>query len=377
MTRRSGLVVEEVRSAADLADRLDEWEELSQRAPAAEIFETPAWITAWLSAYWQDRPLAFCFVRSGEELVGVAPLLDDEEGRIGCRHSLVTPVNAHARRCGILHAVEPDAVLTAVLEHLDATRRAPRLRIRCEDAAAPLVGALQGSGHKTLVRPKEPSPIIRIRGSWDDYLATRPTHLRRELARKERKLQGSWSVEWHTEAGAHEHAMTEVLRIERASWKDREGTSMCSEPGAAAFYTRLARECARRDWLRVEVLHLDGRPVAHVFGVVFNRVYYALKTSYDEAYRGWSPGIALFRRVIEQAFGDGLAVFDFLGSGSRWKAELANDVRRHVDACSFADGAWRCRWDVAKERRVKPLLERHAPVVLEARRRVADRIAHR
>jgi len=42
--------------------------------------ETYPWVGAWLEAYWKERPMAFLFLRSTEERVGLAPLLDDRSG---------------------------------------------------------------------------------------------------------------------------------------------------------------------------------------------------------------------------------------------------------------------------------------------------------
>ena len=369
MTVPPPLRVEEVDAAGGLGRYRAEWEGLAARAPGAEVFETYPWITAWLETYWKDGPLAFLFVRSGDELVGLAPLLDDREGRIGCPHSLVTPVNPHARRCSLLAAADPGPVVAAILGHLQHTRRGARLRLRCCDAASPLVEALEG--HRSLTRRKASTLIIRLDGGWESYLASRSRHFRHELARKARRLETEWNAKWISvdDAGGAERAMTDVLRIERNSWKDREGTSLVSEPGAAAFYSRIARTCAPLGWLRVELLYLDGEPVAHLLGLVHRGTYYALKTSYDEAYRAWSPGVTLFQHAIRRAFEEGLTTFDFLGDDSRWKAELANAERAQVDVCAFADTALRCRWDSLKVSRIKPFLEERAPAVLAVRRR--------
>jgi CelD/BcsL family acetyltransferase involved in cellulose biosynthesis len=121
------------------------------------------------------------------------------------------------------------------------------------------------------------------------------------------------------------------------------------------------------------LLLLDGRPVAHICGAVYKNVYYALKTSYDEAYRAWSPGILLFWHVLERVFGEGLAIFDFLGEESPWKTGLANDLRRHVEGCVFVDDAYRCRWGAARENRLKPFVREHLPTVVALRRSLKDR----
>jgi CelD/BcsL family acetyltransferase involved in cellulose biosynthesis len=369
------LQVEEVEAAADLGRFRAEWEDLASRDPHGELFEAYVWITAWLDAYWKDRPLAFLFVREGDALVGLAPLLDDREGQLGCPDCLVTPVNPHARRCSLLAAGDTGRVVEAVLAHLESTRRGARLRLRCCDAASPVVAALEERRPLSLLREKPANPIIRLEGDWESYLASRPRHLRHELARKRKRLETEWEAKWvHVaDAGGAERAMTDVLRIERNSWKHAEGTSLVSEPGAAGFYGRLTRSFAAEGWLRVELLYLDGEPVAHILGAAYRGTYYALKTSYDEAYRAWSPGIVLFQHAIGKAFEDGLGTFDFLGDDSRWKSELANAQRAHVDACAFASTALRCRWDRVRVDRVKPFLEEHAPALVTLRRRVLDR----
>jgi len=377
MTTPSGLRVEEVAATGDLGRYRADWDALAERAPGAELFETRPWVTAWLATYWADRPLAFLFVYSGDTLIGLAPLLDDRLGEIGCPRSLVTPVNPHARRCGLLADGDPETVVAVLLSHLEGTRRGARIRLRCCDAASAAVAAIGGQAPRSLVRRKDSTPIIRLEGGWDAYLASRPRHLRHELTRKRKRLDLEWDAKWIgvADAAGVERAMTDVLRIERNSWKDREGTSLVSEPSAAAFYNRVARSCAPRGWWRVELLYLDGQPVAHLLAAVYRGTYYALKTSYDEAYRAWSPGIVLFQHVIHSAFEEGLATFDFLGEEARWKDELANDFRHHVDACAFTGPAWRCRWDRVRSTRIKPFLEERAPAVLALARRALDRPA--
>jgi len=81
----------------------------------------------------------------------------------------------------------------------------------------------------------------------------------------------------------------------------------------------------------------------------------------------------LFQYVIEHAFAARLETFDFLGTGSRWKDELSNDVRRHVDACAFADDAWKCRLDASVGQRVKPMIAARAPRIVALRRRLVQR----
>lgn len=365
------LRVVEINTAAKLAEHRAAWEQLIQQAPGAELFETYTWIQAWLASYWRDRPLAFVLVYEGEQLVGLAPLLRDEHGEVGCAGALVTPANDQSKRSDIVCVGAPAPIVGAVFDHLSSHYRAP-VRVRCAHTEAAAVSAVRKRRSGSLEQSESASPIVQVEGSWDEYLSARPRHLRRELKRKRRKLESTWPVRWRTtgDASTYERAMADVLRVERNSWKHRQGTSFLSEPNSAAFYNRVARGCAAKGWLRLELLYLDDLPVAHIFGVQFKGTYYALKTSYDEVYRAWSPGNVLFQYVLRRVFDDDrLAVFDFLGSGAHWKEEIANATREHVDACAFGPTALRCQWCAARESLVKPWLKRRFPRAVALARR--------
>jgi hypothetical protein len=360
------LHVTEVTATRDLSEYREPWERLASASAHAGLFETPTWITAWLATYWKDRPIAFLFVHDDDELVGLAPLLHDVDGELGCKGALVTPVNPHVRRSDILYTGEPDPVIGSVIAHLAQAHERTPMRIRSADAASPSLPALRKYGGHLLLQEQKPSPIIRISGTWAEYLASRPRHLRQELGRKKKKLEAAWQVDWATVSSApdYERALTDIMRIERNSWKEREGTSFGAEPGAAELYARVARGYAASGQLRLQLLYLDGNPVAHVYGVIYENAYYARKTSYDDAYRAWSPGNVLFNYVLEQAFSEGLATFDFLGSDARWKSEIANATREHVDACVFPANALLCRWCEAREQHIKPFLREQAPALI-------------
>ena len=365
------LRVEEVTDVRALSEHEAEWSTLAAEGIGADFFQTPEWVMAWLGCFWQDKPIAFLFVRDGQSLVGLAPLLRDDAGALSCSSSLAFPVNPHAKRADFLHTVDRRALLETVFEYLLQTRGSIRLalsheRTKAEDLATMQLAA-QDQRLAVLVRDDGASPIIRVSGDWDDYLRSRSSHFRREQARKCKKLEGAWNVRWTTARTAKEweRAMTDVLVIERNSWKDRAGTSFLTEDGVASFYSNLARRCASRQWLRLHLLYLDDRPVAHIYGLVYKGEFYAVKTTYDEAYRSWSPGLVLFQYVIRQALQDGVSVFDLLGEESRWKREIANDSRQYAHLCVYSTMQGRCDWCALRENTLKPFLRTNAPQAVE------------
>ena len=374
MTSPSGLRVEEVTAASELGPFQAEWEGLAERAPHAELFETHLWISAWLDSFWKDGPLAFLFVRSGEELVGLAPLLDDREGSLGCPHSLVTPVNPHARRCSLLAAGDPGPVVAAVLAHLERTRRGSRMRLRCCDASSPVVAALERRRPLSLMRQKDASPIIRLEGDWEEYLASRPRHLRHELARKRKRLETEWDAKWVSvaDAAGAERAMTDVLRIERNSWKDREGTSLVSEPGASAFYTRIARNCAARGMaapgVAVPGRRAGGAPPGSGLPRHLLRPQDLLRRGLPRLVAGGRPVPVRHPQGLRGRPGDLRLPGGRLPLEDRTGQRPAGPRR----CLRLRRSALHCRWDRARVARIKPFLEERAPALVALRRRVVD-----
>jgi len=369
--------IEEVGSAEALWHNREEWSALLEAVPHAEVFQSFEWLSAWLDAFWRGRPIAFLFVRESGRLRALAPLLPDDRGELWCPGSLVLPVNPHASRCEILVAAEPRASLEAVLDRLARTRGGFRLAWRATDARSPLLAALAEVAPRrrmlTLTRPGPVSPVARLPGTWDGYLAARTPRVRHELARKRRRLEREGRVEIRALTTPEEcaRAFPELLRIEDASWKQRTASAFTADASVERFYADLGRRCAAAGWLRIHLLSLDSRPIAHVYGLAFRDRYYALKTSYDEGYSRLSPGSVLIAHALRDACERGLAAFDFLGVESRWKADLADDAIACTRVCAFTAGMLRCRACALVEGRLKPEIRRRAPGLVRLRRRWA------
>jgi CelD/BcsL family acetyltransferase involved in cellulose biosynthesis len=366
--------VEEVREARQLSRFREEWQALVASSPTSDLFQTYEWLTSWLDCFWLDRPIAFLFVRQDERLVGLAPLVRDLDGALGCPGSLALAVNPHARRLDLIHSVEPGRVLDAVLNHLRAAYPRVRLRLRQSLERSTLADALPRAvpRHRmTTTRLAQlASPVVRLDGDWQSYLSSRSAHVQKELRRKTRKAERDWKVTWSVVSCLREHprVMEEVLQIERRSWKEDRGTSFTAEAGLSRFYGDLAARFAAAGWLRIYLLHLNAVPVAHIFGAEYQNEYFALKTSYDGAYRDASPGQLLFQYALRDAFERKLAAFDFLGDESRWKKEMANDTRHHTDLCAFSVFDLHCGWCALRETRLKPLVRAVAPWLADLKR---------
>ena len=372
------LSVEVVTDRRDLDRHRATWDRLLSRAPDGDVFQSHAWLTSWLDAFWSSRPFAFFFVWQGGDLRAIAPLVRDDSGRMCCGGSLALPVNSHGS-CNILHDGDPERVLEAIIDHIRIDGAPVRLNLGYIRKDSMTVSALSRIGPDyglwSVSRDKGAWPIVRRAGTWEDYLASRDPHVRHEMRRKEARAKRKSTVTFRvvTDERDLDDVMADLIKIEERSWKGPRGLSITAEEESRHFYAALTRRAARSGRLRIYLLYIDGAPVGHVYGLTSNGEYQALTTSYDQSFARVSPGALLFHEALRDVLADGYAVFDFLSGESRWKRELANDRRDYVNLCVFSQPSLTCTYRWARDGHVKPFCRQHLPVVVKAKNRLRSK----
>lgn len=360
------LTVEEVTCRADLERYRGEWAELVETA-GGNLFSSDLYVVPFLESIWRDRPLRFLFVREGNRLVGLVPFLKRRAGPVLCKgEPSVVPAEG-GLPAGMLHRGDTAAVLDAAFRHLGAPHGRLAAIFRHADLGSPEPAAIEAIArrHGLIVvrRPVPPSCVVRLGGSWDAYLSSRSRHFRSELKRKLKKLESAGAVRRVTACRPDEveAVLPDVMKIEQGSWKQGQRASLTADAREGDRIRRLARLGAERGATRVHLIYLDEAPMGHVICLVHRGIQYALKTSFDEAYRAHSPGAALFDLALRHAFEERLEAFEFLGIESRWKHEMATEARQQVDLCVFSRGKLRCRACHLYQDHLLPLVKGHLP----------------
>jgi CelD/BcsL family acetyltransferase involved in cellulose biosynthesis len=320
----------------DHEDVVSAWDALESAGACPGLFGTRPWVSAWAGQFGDDLAPLVLVSRSGADLLGMAVLFIERDGRV------VFPVNFLSPRAEFLGGVTGVDLLADAFVHYVASSGG-RAFLRGLPADSPTLSAIRralpGRGIPAAERPGRVSPYIDIDGSWDDYLAGRPRKVTHEWERKTRKLEaaGRVSVASFEDGTPTDRLIEEFISVESRSWKERNGTSIGAR-GVENFYRGMARGLADTGAFRPFWIELDGETIAFLLGAVHGGTYFAMKTSYDERFASLSPGVRLFREAVKHAFGAGLARFDFLGQRARWKDEWANGWREHVDVSLYEKG---------------------------------------
>ena len=325
-----------------LATLKERWDQLFLANPnePSTSFE---WTSAMATHYVRqgDRCL-LVQLRRGDVLVGLVPLVLRQMKVMGQRIGLLTPLseenNTHS---DLLLACADDESVSAFVSALgrlgvdwDCFRLA---RLLEQNPLVPALRRVLGSGgHRHLMRQGVPAYVLDLPSSFADYLASRSAKFRNHLKRSIRKLQeaGDVGVTVLDRADGFEQAYDALLLVERASWKQSHGTSIVSVERQASFYRDFGRAAFGSGRLQLQWLTLDARPIAYNLGYMTEAGYHYLKTSYDAAYRQFSPATCLRARLVESLIARGVPRLDFPGEPYEWEAQWTDTIRWRL-ACTI------------------------------------------
>ena len=317
-------------SSQDLAGA---WDALADRLSASP-FMRPAWFEAWFAAFRPSGAAVLAAYRD-QQLVGVLPLFED-------RGAVVSPTNYHTPH--FYPIAEDDKVLQALIEAgLAAARR--RLDLSFVDADEPVLRLITRhtaeGGWRTLVRPVERSPYVELDGTWEGFEATLPSRRRRDMRRRERRLEAEGSVGFERVEQSDRLAdlLQEGWAVEASGWKGADGTAVATDEAARPFYRQVGEWAAAAGFLRLFFLRVDGRAIGFAFCMADARSLYVLKIGFDQDYSKFAPGVLLTRSMLAHAFDVGLETYEFLGATDPYKLVWTDRVHERMRIRAFPETA--------------------------------------
>jgi CelD/BcsL family acetyltransferase involved in cellulose biosynthesis len=198
--------------------------------------------------------------------------------------------------------------------------------------------ALEGRGYRLVEREGPRSPRLALPGSWDELLASRSRNLRSQLGRRKRNLEKQGTLEMRTFSALDDISgpLESLFRIEASGWKSEAGTAILEDPPAERLYRSFADHAARRGWLRIYLLELDGEPIAGDYGCVFGGGAFLIKTGFDDRRRDLSPGLVLRGEVLRASIEEeGCDFYDFLGPPDPYKLRWTDEVRPRLELRAY------------------------------------------
>jgi len=302
------------------------WGALVSRLSAPSVFLSPEWFNAaWL---WRrdTSTLALLSAQSEGQLVGVIPLVEARRAsRTGPRRVLEFLTVPDTQFCDVVSDAEfSESVIEAFADWLVASPRrwdVLDLGFLPEDSLVKrhLGPALARRGRPVRFEHDGSNPYLDLDEPWEQYYAGRSRSLKKanNLASNRIGKAGAVTIDRYRPDGLEAHELDSWLRtlvsVSARSWKRESGNSL-DNAGPQAFIRRLSELAARKGWLSLWILSLDGKPLAMEYQLIFNGNVHALRADFDADYGEISPGSHLYRVLLEALYSQALARY-YMGPG--------------------------------------------------------------
>jgi CelD/BcsL family acetyltransferase involved in cellulose biosynthesis len=318
------LVIER-RPLAVLADIVDPWRRLAERAIEPNVFYTPEFALAAAPAFGHD--VEAILVWSAErQLLGLL-LFRRSSRRYGMKLPLLVGWTHPFAPLGT-PLVDRDAtieVATAFLGAIASDAALPKLLLLPLLAdTGPVAGALRSASEKL---GGAQAAFGAHRRAALDLAAGRPRDLdevigakrMREARRLRRRLGEVGRAEFAVARAPSDTApaLQRYLALESQGWKGAAGTALVQSAAHRGFAESAFDALAHRGEATVGELTLDGRVVASVIALRSADRVWSWKMAYDEEIARFSPGLQAMTEVTA--------------------ALLADETIRFVDSCAVPD----------------------------------------
>ncbi len=307
------LKVAEINSIQELAALRTAWNALLEQTAQATFFQSLDWLETYWQFYGQDQRLRALVVESDGQPIGILPLtVATESSRVGPVRMLGYPLAGWGCFYGPI-GPRPAETLQAGLWHI---RRSPQdwdlLDLRWTDpdqVDAPV--ALKRSGFEFESRVWHTAAQVELAGGWDSYWANRTSRWRNNVRRSERKLLERGPLEHlryrprgaeFGESNPRWDLYDACVEIARRSWQGSSTTGTTLSHLAVRDYLRAAHASATKAGaVDLNLLMLDGRPVAFAYNYHFRGWVYGVRSGFDETAVQDGAGSVLMAKMIEDS----------------------------------------------------------------------------
>jgi len=229
------------------------------------------------------------------------------------------------------------AACAAIARHLHADpRRWPIIRLQPLDAGHAFCerfgAALAAAGYRVERFFCFGNWTLDVAGrSFEQYFAGLPARLQNTIRRARKKLDkaGRWQFVLHSAADhTLESGIADFEANYAASWKGAETFPR--------FIPQFCRLAARRGWLRLGLLRLDGVAIAAQLWLVCNGKASIFKLAYRQGYEHLSPGSVLSAEMMRQTIDvDGVGEVDYLSGDDAYKRDWMSRRRERIGLVAF------------------------------------------
>jgi hypothetical protein len=177
--------------------------------------------------------------------------------------------------------------------------------------------------------------VVSVVGTWDEFTKARGKKFRAETKRVERKLKelDNWRVTCVEQIKQDPQVCDKILKIDKLSWKEGflSSQKVAYDPELAVSLNSIAETGKKSAFFKWRVYFLEVKEDAIAYVLVLQSKGTAIinRTSYNSAYKKFSPGMFLLNYTIRELFGDkSIRIIDFRADHPYQKTWATTSISR-------------------------------------------------
>ena len=321
--------IEAVVDSAGFSRLENQWNRLLESSDSDCLFLTWEWLFTWWKQFSDGRRLSILALRSGDELVAVAPLCMNPSNP--SRGQILPALQFLGT--GNVGSDYLDMIVQRGYEKVAAQGFADRinqsgLALQCaqlrrhEAASYEIARSLDEKRWILTDAATNVCPYIPLDGcSWNSYLASLGAEHRYGLNRKWKRLNRDFAVrieEVKSESQC-ERAIEATIQLHNLRWTDRGRSNAFDSHSLTDFHREFSMIALRRGWLRLYLLRLDEQVAACLYGFFYRGKFYFYQSGFRPAFERHSPGFLLLGYSIRRAIEEGAFEYDLLHGDEAYK----------------------------------------------------------
>jgi len=297
---------------------------------SAESFDNfVAWHRSYLGALASHPERnGFCVLAEGGETRAIVPLEIIERRWAGIPLQVVALPNHPVMPTGDYWLVDSSAIEWAAASFLKALQETRSLawhalelpNITAHDRFAKALMSQAGFAHlEARTDHVDYLPIIPYEKRFKQFSGNFRSNLRR--ARKALAKLGEIEYRSAIEPAELREAFEIFVELEASGWKGQQKTSIRDFPGFYEFFSSLVENFGELGRCEIQLLLLEGKPLAGELLLQSGTTLYQVKLAYDEEHSRAAPGNMLMEHLLRQCDErDDIDTLDLV-SGTPWHAK--------------------------------------------------------
>jgi CelD/BcsL family acetyltransferase involved in cellulose biosynthesis len=310
-----------------------EWNDLIHDEPAGlmglDATCTYEWFDSVRAAFPDAAHAQVVTLRQDGILAGLIPVVESGTRFAGPR--LIVPDELHGGRSGFRLARPDPESLAQLLSalHLVAPHwRTFQLTVPIGSPSELLLRQVCSSrGFRLIQDEATKSVFIPLLDGPDQFQQKMGKDLRKRVRSTPRKLAELGEMEYQefTTEDQADALLDAVLTVERQTWKHKAGTAITNVPSQELFYRMMFPRMMRSGMLYGLVILLNGKPVAYIFGLLFDGVFSSLKISQIETLSKLSLSHLVRYELIGRIRTRGARTLESTGNDDPYKIRWSSD----------------------------------------------------